>query len=289
MVGKQYLLDLTADGYPVIPTVDRLDDLDCLPQANRYAIKPAAGADSIGLMFVAHDELDALDWRGILVSPHRFLLRGFVLLRRRSVPVRSPRPDPGRRWVLEPYESTAADPAFARRIIDWNTLDHGIQRVDACRTELRRCLATLNENLTKARTENLTLRRSLDGARANVERERERNVTQMFCRVTSANSIEPTGILVRVPQLLAASKQHPVAQHVDRCGLAWPTGAANACCGMFRDRVRRLRARAFWSAAVLPPVSPGPCASGRLCCRGRRRPGPNSCPRVGVVAYPGGV
>ncbi|AFU02821.1 hypothetical protein [Nocardia brasiliensis] len=46
---------------------------------------------------------------------------------------------------------------------------------------LRSLLTTLNQNLTKATTETRTLRRSLDGARANVRRERERNVTQMFC------------------------------------------------------------------------------------------------------------
>ncbi|MBW5425057.1 hypothetical protein GKQ77_26445, partial [Streptomyces sp. BG9H] len=28
---------------------------------------------------------------------------------------------------------TPADLAFARRFIDWNAIDHGIQRVDACR------------------------------------------------------------------------------------------------------------------------------------------------------------
>lgn len=42
-------------------------------------------------------------------------------------------PDPARRWELVPYEPTPADLAFARGFIDWNTLDHGIQRVDACR------------------------------------------------------------------------------------------------------------------------------------------------------------
>ncbi|MGF6886013.1 hypothetical protein ABIA39_007474 [Nocardia sp. GAS34] len=48
--------------------------------------------------------------------------------------------------------------------------------------KLRALVTALNENLTAARTENRTLRRSLDGARANVKRERERNVTQMFCQ-----------------------------------------------------------------------------------------------------------
>ncbi|WP_433521527.1 hypothetical protein ACQPZ2_29995 [Nocardia pseudovaccinii] len=48
--------------------------------------------------------------------------------------------------------------------------------------KLRTLLVTLNDNLAKTTAENRTLRRSLDGARANVKRERERNVTQMFCQ-----------------------------------------------------------------------------------------------------------
>ncbi|WP_280331143.1 hypothetical protein [Nocardia wallacei] len=46
--------------------------------------------------------------------------------------------------------------------------------------ELRRLVAALNTTLATAQAENRTLRRSLDGARANVKRERERNVTQIF-------------------------------------------------------------------------------------------------------------
>ncbi|MDH6453776.1 hypothetical protein M2156_001885 [Streptomyces sp. SAI-149] len=49
MAGKQYLLDLTAAGLPVIPTADRAEDLDRLPAADRYVVKPRLGADSIGL------------------------------------------------------------------------------------------------------------------------------------------------------------------------------------------------------------------------------------------------
>jgi hypothetical protein len=43
-------------------------------------------------------------------------------------------PDPAERWALEPYDPTDADLAFARAFVAWNTLPHGIQRVDACRT-----------------------------------------------------------------------------------------------------------------------------------------------------------
>ncbi len=42
-------------------------------------------------------------------------------------------PDPAARWRLEPYLPTSADLDFARRFVEWNTLGHGIQRVDACR------------------------------------------------------------------------------------------------------------------------------------------------------------
>jgi hypothetical protein len=45
---------------------------------------------------------------------------------------------------------------------------------------LRDLVLTLNKKLQQAGMENSTLRRSLDGARANVKRERERNVTQLF-------------------------------------------------------------------------------------------------------------
>ena len=46
--------------------------------------------------------------------------------------------------------------------------------------KLRDLLAALNKNLRQAQIENNTLKRSLDGARANVKRERERTVTQLF-------------------------------------------------------------------------------------------------------------
>ena len=51
----------------------------------------------------------------------------------RDVAAQDERPDPGRRWELQPYEPTPADLEFAHRFIDWNTLAYGIQRVDACR------------------------------------------------------------------------------------------------------------------------------------------------------------
>ncbi|MGW4158469.1 hypothetical protein [Streptomyces sp. NPDC004788] len=135
MAGKQYLLDLTTAGLPVIPTVDRAADLDRLPAAETYAVKPKAGADSIGLRFVPYEELAELPYGGILVQPRidfRYEVSFYFVDDRFQYALHAP--DPERRWVLEPYEATEDDLRFARRFVDWNTLDHGIQRVDACRT-----------------------------------------------------------------------------------------------------------------------------------------------------------
>ncbi|MER6398668.1 hypothetical protein ABT263_21835 [Kitasatospora sp. NPDC001603] len=134
MAGKQYLLDLTEAGHPVIPTVDRPEDLDRLPGCAQYAVKPKAGADSIGLAFVDPDGLSGLAYGDILVQPRvdfRYEVSFYFVDDAFQYALYAP--DPERRWILEPYHPTDADLAFARGFIDWNTLDHGIQRVDACR------------------------------------------------------------------------------------------------------------------------------------------------------------
>ncbi|CAM5361893.1 ATP-grasp domain-containing protein OS=Streptomyces alboniger OX=132473 GN=CP975_15080 PE=4 SV=1 [Streptomyces alboniger] len=136
MAGKQYLLDLTEAGYPVIPTVGRAADVERLPVADQYVVKPRAGADSIGLSFVRRDQLGGLPHGDILVQPRidfRYEVSFYYVDDTFQYALYAPNPD--RRWVLEPYTPTEADLAFARRFIDWNTLDHGIQRVDACRTQ----------------------------------------------------------------------------------------------------------------------------------------------------------
>ncbi|MFE0516296.1 hypothetical protein [Streptomyces sp. NPDC058964] len=134
MAGKQYLLDLSAAGFPVIPAVDRTEDLHRLPAAERYVVKPRLGADSIGLEIVTADRLAALADGSVLVQPcvdfayevsFYFVDHGFQYALYA--------PDPDRRWKLEPYEPTPEDLEFARRFIDWNGIEHGIQRVDACR------------------------------------------------------------------------------------------------------------------------------------------------------------
>lgn len=136
MAGKQYLLDLTAAGYPVIPTVDRAEDLPRLPVVPEYVVKPKLGADSIGLRIVPLEQLGTVRYdEDLLVQPLiRFAYEVSFYFVDDAFQYALHAPDPEQRWRLEPYEPTAAELEFARRFIAWNTVEHGIQRVDACRT-----------------------------------------------------------------------------------------------------------------------------------------------------------
>ncbi|MFE0728221.1 hypothetical protein [Streptomyces antibioticus] len=134
MAGKQYLLDLTGAGYPVIPTVDRAEDLHRLPAADHYAVKPRLGADSIGLEFVTADRLPGLADGTVLIQPRvEFSYEVSFYYVDHDFQYALYAPDPERRWQLRPYEPTVGDLEFAGRFIEWNDLGHGIQRVDACR------------------------------------------------------------------------------------------------------------------------------------------------------------
>jgi hypothetical protein len=134
MAGKGYLLELTAAGFPVIPTIDRADDLGRLPDVDTYVVKPKLGADSIGLEFVPRDRLPELSYGDILVQPRidfRYEVSFYFVDRTFQYALYAPLPD--ERWALEPYEPTGPDREFAQRFVDWNDIAYGIQRVDACR------------------------------------------------------------------------------------------------------------------------------------------------------------
>ncbi|MER5864853.1 hypothetical protein [Kitasatospora sp. NPDC002040] len=136
MAGKQYLLDLTAAGHPVIPTVADRADLGRLPEVAEYVTKPKLGADSIGLTVHPAGALAGLELDGsTLLQPRidfRYEVSFYFVGRAFQYALYAP--DPAVRWQLQPYEPTPADLAFAQTFVDWNALDHGVQRVDACRT-----------------------------------------------------------------------------------------------------------------------------------------------------------
>lgn len=138
MAGKEYLVELSAAGFPVIPTVDRAAALHRLPESERYVVKPKLGADSIGLEIVRADQvLDRvreLSDGSVLVQPCvDFAYEVSFYFVDHDFQYALHAPDPDARWRLEPYTPTREDLEFARRFIDWNGIEHGVQRVDACR------------------------------------------------------------------------------------------------------------------------------------------------------------
>ncbi|MGW0469308.1 hypothetical protein ACWDX6_29265 [Streptomyces sp. NPDC003027] len=134
MAGKEYLLHLSREGFPVIPTAGRREEFGRLPEADEYVVKPLLGADSVGLRFVDKARLTEVDPAGMLVQPRiPFTYEVSFYYVGRSFQYALYAPDPESRWVLEPYEPTAEDLEFAQRFVDWNDLAYGIQRVDACR------------------------------------------------------------------------------------------------------------------------------------------------------------
>ncbi|MFG2774548.1 hypothetical protein [Streptomyces sp. NPDC048350] len=134
MAGKDYLLQLSREGFPVIPTAGRREEFARLPEADEYVVKPLLGADSVGLRFVGRAALEDVDPAGMLVQPRiRFAYEVSFYFVGDAFQYALYAPDPDARWRLERYGPTDADLAFACRFVDWNGLEYGIQRVDACR------------------------------------------------------------------------------------------------------------------------------------------------------------
>lgn len=150
MKGKEYLLALTKEQYPVIPTIDSKEELYLLPDTDAYVIKPKDGADSIGLEFLTMAELDGRDIadRSMLIQPKiDFVYEVSFYFINDRFEYALYAPDQTKRWRLEPYSCSEEDIAFAERFIEWNSVTNGIQRVDACRTVDGRLLLVELEDL----------------------------------------------------------------------------------------------------------------------------------------------
>lgn len=137
MCGKQYLLDLTLDGYPVIPTIDDIENIGLLPETDTYVIKPKEGADSIGLEFLTEEELIKRDLdNDILIQPaidFEYEVSFYFINDKFEYALYAPNKE--ERWKLESYSPSIGEIEFAKGFIEWNTIENGIQRVDACKTK----------------------------------------------------------------------------------------------------------------------------------------------------------
>jgi hypothetical protein len=134
MKGKQYLIDLTRDGCPVIPSVDNKNEFDRLPVVKNYLAKPIHGADSIGIEFFTANELETIDVTDKLIQPvMEFLYEVSFYFINHDFQYALYAPKPDKRWDLEEYDATESDIEYALKFVEWNDINYGIQRIDACR------------------------------------------------------------------------------------------------------------------------------------------------------------
>lgn len=134
--GKQYMLDLFAGGYPVIPTVGSVDLIDQLPSVDEYVVKPMAGGDSIGLQILSRSALidEGAPAESLIQPKINFQYEVSFYFIDHEFQYAMYAPDCRARWELQPYEPTEEDLRFAQKFIEWNTISRGIERIDACRT-----------------------------------------------------------------------------------------------------------------------------------------------------------
>ena len=83
---------------------------------------------------MTRDRLEDLTFDNLLVQPRirfRYEVSFYFVDRTFQYALYAPHPISG---GLERYDPSTADLDFAQRFVDWNTVERGIQRVDACRT-----------------------------------------------------------------------------------------------------------------------------------------------------------
>ncbi|MEK9131916.1 MAG: hypothetical protein AAB447_03335 [Patescibacteria group bacterium] len=146
--GKSYLLTLYQKGFPVIPSVDTVEDLAMLPESTLYWIKPKQGCDGSGARTENKTELLRSAPQNCIIQPYVefvsepsffFIDNVFAY----AITTSNRLTDQN----VHPYKPTSEDLEFAQKFVDWNALPCGIQRVDAVRTKDGKLLLTEVEDI----------------------------------------------------------------------------------------------------------------------------------------------
>lgn len=151
MNGKDYLIELTKKNFDVIKTIDTINDFSKLPEVETYVIKPKDDADSIGMEFLSKEVLlrrvDKNDKNTLIQPLINFEYEVSFYFIDKEFQYALYAPDKNRRWELKEYKATKEDLDFANSFIEWNNINHGIQRVDACRDNNGKLLLVELEDL----------------------------------------------------------------------------------------------------------------------------------------------
>lgn len=148
--GKEYLVGLYQKGFPVIPSVDKIEDIDALPPSEYYWIKPVDSCDGQGDEKLSLTELRQKNLDGYIIQPFEEFTSEpsfFFIDNIFSYAITMPNRLADRGITL--YDPTPEDLAFAQKFVDWERLPYGIQRIDAVRTKDGKLLLTEDEDIAE--------------------------------------------------------------------------------------------------------------------------------------------
>jgi len=132
--SKHYLVDLYKAGYPVIPTIEHVRDLEELGSPESYFIKPEDGYSGIGDTVVSKEELLAINPTHYVIQPFidfEYEISFYYLDKKLQYTLYAP--NKKERWDLVEFHPSESDITFAERFVTWNPQKYGIERIDACR------------------------------------------------------------------------------------------------------------------------------------------------------------
>ncbi|MFA7286727.1 MAG: hypothetical protein WC052_03660 [Patescibacteria group bacterium] len=133
---KDYLLDLFTQGYPVIPSIDRLSELTKLGDVSAYYIKPKNKCDGIGAKKLSRPQLLRQRLKNYIIQPYisfEYEICFYFIDNKFVYAFSTPNRLEGKNYKL--YRPSKRDLNFALKFVRWNKMPFGLQRVDAVRVK----------------------------------------------------------------------------------------------------------------------------------------------------------
>lgn len=148
-LGKDYLVDLYEKKFPVIPSIDNIDDLKLLPDTGLFWVKPKEGCDGYGAKKMTKQELLANHLEDFIIEPFIDFISEpsfYFIDNKFAYAIETPNRIAHDKKI-KIYHPTETDLIFAQKFVDWNNLPYGLQRIDGVRTKNGELLLTEVEDL----------------------------------------------------------------------------------------------------------------------------------------------
>jgi hypothetical protein len=134
--GKDYLVKLYENSFPVIPSIDLINNFSKLPKVKEYLIKPKNGFSSIGIKVIKKNDIKKIKLNNQIIQP-KFNFQyelSFYFVDNELLYCLIFEPSKVPNWPKPKiYNPTKKEVDFAMQFLNWNKMKFGICRVDALR------------------------------------------------------------------------------------------------------------------------------------------------------------